>query len=113
RSAGYALPEVSAIGSQLEAIWGATAERNFGWLHEDTVAQIKEVDREFISRMRAARLHRATGIRAAGSMVHSEATVNRLWRQALLRVLDYDEIGEFHLMNSASARELNRLLLDL
>jgi len=109
RQAGYTAAEVAAAEPQLREIWTVPAERNFGWLHEETVEQIKAVDREFITQMRAVRLYEMMGVRARGKPVPSAVEVNLRWRQAILRVLDYDEVSEFRLMNSVSARNVSRL----
>lgn len=109
RRAGFAPAEVAAIRPKLAAIWQVDPERNFGWLNPETVEAIQEVDGEFIIRMRAVRLHKMTGIRPPGGAVEDEAKVNRLWRRAVLRVLEDDEVAEFRLMNSPAAQEAARL----
>lgn len=109
-AAGFTPEEVAALQPRLAAMWDVPVERNFGWLHEDTVRQIREIDRQFIGRMRAVRLHEATGIRPGGRSPGSANSLTRLWRGAVFKVLDYDEIAEFRLMNSASAREVGRLV---
>lgn len=105
---GYTDQEMQPLRSRLEALWDVPYERNFGWLHEDTVRQIETIDRGFIIRMRALRVYRAVGIRLASYTPIDEDALNRLWHRAILRALDYDEIAEFRLMNSASAREVSR-----
>lgn len=109
-AAGYTEAEISAFQPRLAEVWEPTAERNFGWLPEDTVEKIRAVDREFIARVRAVRLRVTAGLVVGRFPPTDEQTLNRLWRQALLRLLDYDEIAEFRLMNSAAAREAGRLL---
>lgn len=109
RQAGYTAAEVAAAEPQLVEIWTVPAERNFGWLHEDTIEQIKAVDREFITQMRAVRLYEMMGVRPRGKPVPSAVEVNLRWRQAILKVLDYDEVSEFRLMNSVSARNVSQL----
>lgn len=109
RKAGFNEEEVNALAPRLSELWAVSSSRHFGWLHEDTVEQLKEVDREFITRMRAVRLQQATGVQLAGRPSASTREVDRQWRQAILRVLEYDEIAEFMLMNSAAAREAARL----
>jgi hypothetical protein len=113
RTAGFSEAEVEALRAPLTELWSVAAERNFGWLHEDTVALVKEVDEEFIPRMRALRLYQAMGIRSERYPATSVVALNRMWRQAILRVLEYDEIAEFMLMNSPSARESARLAAGL
>jgi hypothetical protein len=113
RAAGCTPEEVAAIQPRLAAMWDVPVERNFGWLHEDTVRQIQEIDRQFIGRMRTRRLYEGTGIRSGGQTPARVDTLNRLWKGAILKVLDYDEIAEFRLVNSASAREVGRLVAGL
>jgi hypothetical protein len=108
KSAGFTAEEVAAAQRRLAELWEVTYERNFGWLREDAVERIQEIDRQFTTRMRAARLFAVTGIRAAGQTPGSERSIERLWRGAILRALDYDQIAEFRLMNSESAREVGR-----
>ncbi len=110
RAAGYPEAEVDAFTPRLREVWETTVERNYGWLQEETVEKIKAVDREFIARIRAARLRVTAGLTLKDFPPADESTVNRQWRQALLRVLDYDEIAEFRLMNMGAAREAGRLL---
>jgi hypothetical protein len=108
RSAGFNAREVAAVQPRLAQMWDVPFERNYGWLRTETIEEIQEIDRQFIARMRATRLYEATGIRAGGEALVATGTLTRLWRGALLRALEYDEIAEFRLMNSASAREVNR-----
>jgi hypothetical protein len=109
-AADFTPEEVAALQPRLAAMWDVPVERNFGWLHEDTIRQIQEIDRQFIGRMRGVRLYEATGIRPGGKSPGSVSRITRLWRSAVFKVLDYDEIAEFRLMNSASAREVGRLV---
>lgn len=109
-AAGFTPAEVAAIQPRLAAMWDVPVERNFGWLHEDTVREIREIDRQFIGRMRAVRLCEAMGIRSGGRAPGNVNSITRLWRGVVFKVLDYDEIAEFRLMNSASAREVGRLV---
>lgn len=109
RRAGFTAEEVDACAPRLARLWEVSSARHFGWLHEDTVEQLKQVDREFVIRMRAVRLREETGVQLAGYPSASPREVDRQWRQAILRVLDYDEIAEFMLMNSHAAREAVRL----
>ena len=66
RKAGFTEEEVNALAPRLSSLWEVSSSRHYGWLHEDTVEQLKEVDREFIVRMRAVRLQQATGVQLAG-----------------------------------------------
>lgn len=109
RRAGFNPVEIEAIQPKLLAIWRVDPERNFGWLSPETVEAIREVDQEFIVRMRAIRLRAVTGIKPAGGAAEDEAKVNRLWRRAVLRVLQDDEVAEFRLMNFPAAQEAARL----
>lgn len=113
RAAGFTAEEVAAMEPRLAAMWDVPFERNFGWLRPETAEQIRAVDRQFITRMRVTRLYAATGIRTGGLAPVKVEALNRLWRGAILRALDYDEIAEFRLMNSASAREEMRRVQDL
>lgn len=113
RAAGFTAEEVAAVEPRLAAMWDVPFERNFGWLRPETAEQIRAVDRQFIARMRATRMYTATGVRAGGQAPIKVEALNRLWRGAILRALDYDEIAEFRLMNSASAREEMRRVRDL
>jgi hypothetical protein len=109
RRAGFTAAKVEEMRPKLEAIWEVDPQRNFGWLSPETVEAIQEVDREFVGRMRAVRLHALNGIKPAGGVVEDAARVNRLWRRAVLRVLEDDEVAEFRLMNSPAAQEAARL----
>lgn len=113
RAAGFTAEEVAAVEPRLAAMWDVPFERNFGWLRPETAEQIRAVDRQFIARMRATRLYAATGVRAGGQAPVKVEALNRLWRGAILRALDYDEIAEFRLMNSTTAREEMRRVQDL
>lgn len=112
KTAGFTEKEVAALQPQLAELWDIPVERNFGWLHDETVAQIREIDRQFVVRVRAARLFEGTGIRRGGDPV-GVAELTRLWRAAILKALNYDELAEFRLMNSPAARELTQLVKDL
>ncbi|HEX2861127.1 MAG TPA: hypothetical protein VHN79_05790 [Lacunisphaera sp.] len=109
RAAGFAAAEVGAHRPKLEAVWTVPDERNFGWLNAEAVEKIKAVDLEFIPRMRSARLFAMVGIQLDVPPVTVTA-VNREWRRAILRALDFDELAEFRLANSAAARGISRLL---
>lgn len=105
RKAGASEREIGALELRLTGMWTVAFERNFGWLREDTIERIKEIDRQFITKMRATRLHAATGIQPGGQLPASVPSIERSWRRAILRALDYDEIAEFRLMNSTLARD--------
>jgi hypothetical protein len=108
RTAGGTEEELRAMEPTLTELWAVPVERNFGWLSEETVRQIQAVDRQFVARMRLTRLYETIGIRVGGQTPVPVAALNRLWRSEILRVLDYDELAEFRLSNSVSAKEVNR-----
>lgn len=108
KKAGAKEAELAAMEPRLVEWWDVPYERNFGWLHEDTAARIRDIDRVFISRVRAMRLYAGTGVRSGGEIPPSAEALERQWRRAILKALDYDEVAEFRLMNSASAREVSR-----
>lgn len=110
REAGCTSADVAALSGQLAALWHIGIERYYGWLDAATIERIAAVDREFVVRLRALRLHQATGITAGPPGPRTITALNVLWRRAILRVLDDDELGEFRLMNSGPAREISRLL---
>jgi hypothetical protein len=109
RQAGYSPDEVAVVQPRLAAMWAVPFERNFGWLRPDTVEQIRAIDRQFISRMRAFQLYRHTGVRIGDSARESMGSINRQWRDSIMEVLDHRESAEFRLMNSGTARDETRL----
>lgn len=101
--------ELAWFAPKLEAFWNIDVPREWGWLRPEQIDAIKEVDRAFVPRLRAARLRAATGIEI--DPAHRGETllaVNSRWQRAVLRALDYDQIGEFRLMNSPSAQKAAR-----
>lgn len=110
REAGFSDGEIAALAPQLDSLWALQADRHYGWLDGETVEEIKMVDREFIARMRATRLHAATGLKVGSLSVATVDSVNRRWRRAILSVLNDDELAEFRLMNSGAARQIARTL---
>lgn len=109
RRRGANAEELSAFEPKLAALWNVDVPRAWGWLRPEQVEAIKEVDRAFIPRIRAARLRAATGIEIDPE--HRGETllaVNSRWQRAVLRTLDYDQLGEFRLMNSDSAQRTAR-----
>lgn len=109
RRHGASAEELSWFEPKLARLWSVDVPRAWGWLRPEQIDAIKEVDRAFIPRVRAARLRVATGIEIAPA--HRGETllaVNARWQRALLRVLEYDQIAEFRLMNSASAQKTGR-----
>jgi hypothetical protein len=110
RKAGFSAQEVEELRLRLTELWTVRLDRNFGWLRPEAVEKIQELDREYIPRLRAARLYATVGIRIGTQKIGTVAAVDRQWRRAILRLLDYDELAEFRLTNSVAARDLSRLL---
>jgi hypothetical protein len=109
RRHGATAEELSWFEPKFAPLWGVDVPREWGWLRPEQIDAIKEVDRVFIPRVRAARLRAATGIEI--DPFHRGETllaVNARWQRALLRVLEYDQIAEFRLMNSESAHKTAR-----
>jgi len=109
RRRGANADELSSFEPKLAALWDVDVPRAWGWLRPEQIEAIKEVDRAFIPRVRAARLRAATGIEIDPE--HRGETllaVNSRWQRAVLRTLDYDQLGEFRLMNSPSAQKVAR-----
>lgn len=109
RQHGASTEELNWFEPKLARLWSVDVPRAWGWLRPEQVDAIKEVDRAFIPRVRAARLRAATGIEI--DPAHRGETllaVNARWQRALLRALDYDQIAEFRLMNSESAQKIGR-----
>jgi hypothetical protein len=109
RQAGYSPEDIAALQPQLAAVFTVPFERNFGWLRPETVEEVREIDRQFIGRMRAVQLYRRSGVQVGDSARESMGSINRQWRDAILEVLDHRESAEFRLMNSGSARDETRL----
>lgn len=109
RRHGASTEELNWFEPKLARLWSVDVPRAWGWLRPEQIDAIKEVDRAFIPRVRAARLRAATGIEI--DPFHRGETllaVSARWQRALLRVLDYDQIAEFRLMNSESAQKTGR-----
>ncbi len=109
RRRGASDEELSWFEPKLTRLWDVNMPREWGWLRPEQIDAIKEVDRAFIPRVRAARLRAFTGIEI--DPAHRGETllaVNARWQRALLRVLEYDQLAEFRLMNSASAQKTGR-----
>ncbi len=113
RQAGFTPGEISRIEPKLTELWKIPFERHFGWLTAETVEQIKEIDHNYTARMRAARLRAATGIQIMAPYQATPRQVSAQWHWALLKVLDYDEIAEFRLMNAPAAREVDAWTKDI
>lgn len=101
---GAPAEEFERFSARLTRLWTPAAPRFYGWLHEEKAAAIAEIDREFLIRARAARLREASGLQTGTR--ESSAQVATAWHQAILRVLDYDELAEFRLMNSPSSQKV-------
>lgn len=109
RRRGASADELSWFEPKLAVLWNVDIARAWGWLRPEQIDAIKDVDRTFVPRIRAARLRAATGIEIDPE--HRGETllaVNARWQRAVLRTLDYDQLGEFRLMNSLSAQRTAR-----
>lgn len=109
RRRGATADELNEFEPKLAALWNVDVPRAWGWLRPEQIDAVKEVDRAFVPRVRAARLRAATGIEIDPE--HRGETllaVNSRWQRAVLRTLDYDQLGEFRLMNSHSAQKTAR-----
>ncbi|WP_415908777.1 hypothetical protein [Oleiharenicola sp. Vm1] len=114
RRRGANAEELAWFAPRLEALWHIDVPREWGWLRPEQVAAIKEVDRAFVPRLRAARLRAATGIEIdPAHRGESLLLATSRWQRAVLRTLDYDQIGEFRLMNSPSAQRTARHFEDV
>ena len=113
RDRGFAEEEVGLIQPRLTAIWDVPVERHFGWLSKETIRRIRETDRGFVVRLRAARLYAETGVRAGTGEPEQPEAVGREWQLALRGLLDHRELTEFSLLNSKAARKLARLVKGL
>lgn len=101
---GAPAEEFERFSARLARLWTPPAPRFYGWLHEEKAVEIAQVDREFLIRARAARLREASGLQTGTR--ESSAHVAAAWHKAILRVLDYDELAEFRLMNSPSSQKV-------
>lgn len=109
RRRGATADELSWFEPKLAALWNVDVSRAWGWLRPEQIDAIKEVDRAFVPRIRAARLRAQIGVEIDPE--HRGETllaVNSRWQRAVLRTLDYDQLGEFRLMNSDSAQRTAR-----
>lgn len=109
RQGGASDAELDAFAPKLAALWEVDARREWGWLRAEQIEAIKEVDRAFVPRVRAARLRAVTGIDIdAAHRGETPLAVNAHWQRAVIRALDYDQLGEFRLMNAPSAHRAAR-----
>ncbi|MBI5426480.1 MAG: hypothetical protein HZA32_20585 [Opitutae bacterium] len=109
RRSGATPDELRWFEPKLAKLWEVDIPRAWGWLRPEQIDAIKAIDRLFLPRVRAARLRAATGIEI--DPAHRSETmlaVNGRWQRTLLRVLEYDQIAEFRLMNSESAQKTGR-----
>lgn len=101
--------ELAWFAPKLEELWDVDPQREWGWLRAEQVEAIKEVDRTYCARVRAARLRVATGIELDPEhRSESPLLATSRWQRAVFRALDYDQLAEFRLMNSASAQRAAR-----
>lgn len=94
--------EVAAFAERLTQLWSPPAPRDYGWLSPEAVAAIAQIDRDYLVRMRAARLRAVSGLQTGETATPAE--VAGAWHRAVLRVLDDREIAELRFLNSASSR---------
>jgi hypothetical protein len=113
REAGFAEEEIKRLEPRMTEWWTIPFERHFGWLSFETVERIQEIDRTYTARMRAARVRAETGIQIMAPYLSSPRQVSAQWHMAILTALDYNEIAEFRLMNSPSARKVDVLTKDI
>lgn len=94
--------EIAAFAERLTQLWSPPAPRDYGWLSPETVAAIAQIDRDYLVRMRAARLRAASGLQTGDAATPAE--VAGAWHRAVLRVLDDREIAELRFLNAPSSR---------
>jgi len=109
RRRGASEEDLAWFAPKLAELWDVDPQREWGWLRTEQVEAIKEVDRAYSARARAARLRIATGIELDPEhRGESPLLVTARWQRAVLRALDYDQFAEFRLMNSDSAKRAAR-----
>ena len=113
RVAGFPAAEVEEFKVRLAAFWESEPLPYYGRLDRETVAKLKEVEREYQVRMREAIIRKETGLTRGQHAPETPGEVRNLWRRAIIGQLEYREIKEFLLLNSASARGLYRLTKDV
>ena len=94
--------EIAAFAERLTQLWTPPAPRDYGWLSPETVAAFAQIDRDYLVRMRAARLRAASGLQTGDAATPAE--VAGAWHRAVLRVLDDREIAELRFLNAPSSR---------
>lgn len=107
RRSGFAEADIVALEPQLRRAWQVDLDRHFGHLPPATIDQIKAIDEEFSFQLRAARLRQITGHTPRGASKLTPREIDVAWHRAIMRVLDYDEIAEFRLLNHGSARKVS------
>lgn len=106
RDRGANADDLRDFQPKLEKLWVVSLNREWGWLRAEQINAIKEVDRAFVSRVRTARVRAEIGIELdPAHRGESLLAVSAQWQRAILRKLDYDQIGEFQLMNSDCAQK--------
>jgi hypothetical protein len=109
RSKGATTADLAWFAPKLAATWDVSLHREFGWMRPEQIEAIKAVDREFVARLRAARVRRDVGIELdPAHRGEAVLTVLARWQRTLLRTIDYDQLAEFRLMNSGSAEKAAR-----
>lgn len=104
RADGFAEEELAWFGPKLVELWDVAPPREFGRLSPDTIEIVRQLDRRYITRLRAARLRAETGIgRSAAASDKSPVAIRTEWLQALKQALSPRDYFELSLMNSASA----------
>lgn len=94
--------ELARFAALLAQLWTPPAPRDYGWLSPEKVAAIAQIDRDYLVRMRAARLRAASGLQTGDAATPAEVASS--WHRAVLRVLDDREIAELRFLNSPSSR---------
>jgi hypothetical protein len=109
RTLGAADGELASFTPKFTALWDVIYHREWGWLRPEQVDAIKAVDRKFVARLRIARVRWTTGI-VLDPTGRDETllAINARWHRAILRVLEFDQLAEFRLMNSDTAERTAR-----
>ncbi len=108
RRVGVSEEELRSFTPRLAALWDVEPPRAYGWLHAETVERIRDIDRAYAVRMRAARLYAATGMKAGRNPPETARNATLSWRRALWWHLEPRDYREFWMMNSPSAQGILR-----
>lgn len=109
RAAGFPSGEVEEFKGRLAAFWESEPLPYYGRLDRETVVKLKGLEREYQIRMREAFIRKETGLTRGQYAPETPGEVRNQWRRAIIGLLEYREIKEFLLLNSASAQGLYRL----